>query len=138
MSRIPTTPAEAFLIAKALVTELAGNCSSAAVLEHALGVMADQVTKRQALADYMIECSEDACSGTPWHTGWEDGLEFALWQLVEDPTDNPALFDDDVAPKLAELSEQCHGWVVWRDKDTGPTWVNHAEWTQIYRAFKGR
>jgi hypothetical protein len=88
----------------------------------------DNLTDEQALlADYMSDISEEShCAG------WLNGLEYALWQAVENgPMDygRSQITEADIK-KLKELSKNCNGWIFWCEL-AGAVFVGIDEWRRM-------
>ena len=69
---------------------------------------------QRKLAEYMSDLSEDA-----YCAGWMEGLEIALWEVVEGTrTDYGRLtFTDLQRTDLKSLSETSGGWIVFDDRN---------------------
>lgn len=88
--------------------------------------------KQQALASLM-SISEDS-----WYAGWMDGLEFRLWQMVQDPEDNcygMATVSKEDIQTLKEISDEINGWIAWGEKEGQKVFVSMDEWLEIYNEY---
>ena len=89
--------------------------------------------KQQALASLMSDISEDS-----WCAGWMDGLEFRLWQMVQDPEDNDygmAIVSKEDIQTLQEISDEISGWIAWSEKEGKKVFVPMDEWLEIYNVY---
>lgn len=85
--------------------------------------------KQRELSDRMSDIS-DLC----WFAWWMIGLEYQLWELVllgpkQICYATPTI--EEIA-NLKRLSDECGGWIVWRDTDESETFVPMDEWLEIY------
>lgn len=82
----------------------------------------------QALTDYMSELSEQAYSA-----GWMQGLEFALWEAIEEGPRHYGHLDitSDHISKLRTLSDVCGSWIVF-DVEIGQKPISLDEWRKAY------
>jgi len=86
--------------------------------------------KQQALASLMSNISENS-----WCAGWMDGLEFRLWQMVQDPEDNlygRAIVSKEKIQILKEISDEISGWIAWSEKEGKEVFVSMNEWLTNY------
>ena len=89
--------------------------------------------KQQALASLMRAISEDC-----WYAGWMTGLEFRLWQIVQNPEDNfygVATVSKEDIQTLKEISDEISGWIAWSEKEGGQVFVSMDEWLEIYNEY---
>jgi hypothetical protein len=76
-------------------------------------MLTDLSPDQRRLADYMSELSELA-----YCAGWMDGLEFALWEVVQGARKEygQTVFTEAQRQELRALSERIGGWVVFDDQ----------------------
>lgn len=94
--------------------------------------------KHKELARLMSDISEDC-----WFAGWMGGLEFSLWQIMQNPDDRMhgmALASIEDIERLRALSDEIGAWPAWCN-DLGPDdaidglylkWVPLDEWRRTY------
>lgn len=108
--------------------------------------MTNPTTSRAALATCMSDVSEEE-----WSANWHAGLEWVLWQALEqwkaadadgDPHWRPAwplpFGVTHFVPQLAKLHEAAGGWTWWLDNpldgEPGPQWVPTERWRRLVAA----
>lgn len=89
--------------------------------------------KHKALINLMKEISEDC-----WCAGWKRGLEYALWEIVQNPSNNEygqgKVSLEDIQ-SLKEISSEIGGWFIQSDKPGAPLFVPMEEWVGIFRDY---
>ncbi|WP_092738813.1 hypothetical protein [Hymenobacter psychrophilus] len=85
--------------------------------------------QQKELCDLMISLSEEA-----WCAGWMDGLEYALWHIVNH---GPArygrkLISEETIQQLKKLSQHAQSWITF-DELTEETAVPISEWRQMFQ-----
>ncbi len=88
--------------------------------------------KVDELISLMSGISEDC-----WAAGWIEGLEYTLWQLMQNGGGSIGMWwrmTPDEAATLKELSDSVDGWVWWsytennRPELDGPRYISMEEW----------
>src|SRR5678815_306460 len=88
------------------------------------------------LADFMSQISERA-----YYAGWMRGLEYALWDAVQN---GPRRYgeieiDSETIRELRRLSTLCGGWVRYsEDPNIQEAFVPLAEWESLYSSSRRR
>jgi hypothetical protein len=91
-------------------------------------------TEQHALAQYMSSLSEEA-----YCAGWMDGLEYALWQVLQGERRQYGrlVFTDEHVAELRRLSEASGGWIIF-DGDLEETWVSAPDWNARFQTWQSR
>jgi hypothetical protein len=85
---------------------------------------------QQALAEYMSRLSEEG-----FRAGWMEDIEYLLWTAVTGSTAGMRwTLKDEEVEKLRELSELCHGWIVYEGGHH--CFLPLEEWERRYRAHQ--
>ncbi|MBT9391692.1 hypothetical protein KLP40_00840 [Hymenobacter sp. NST-14] len=84
---------------------------------------------QKELCDLMSSISEEA-----WCAGWMEGLEYALWHIVNH---GPAqygrrLISEEIIQQLKKLSQNAQSWIIFDDL-TEETAVPILEWHQMFQ-----
>ena len=100
-------------------------------------MLTDLTPEQLALAEYMSEISE-----TTYHSGWEGGLEYHLWHVVQryPLSCGRRLLDEldqEHLQNLKALSDRCGGWIVYDDA-TAETFVPMDAWKARYETWRAR
>jgi len=95
-------------------------------------MLRDLTPTQSDLQQYMSDLSEEA-----YYAGWEDGLEFALWEVVLDQRTEYGrlVVTPEHRARLIALSDACGGWIVFDDV-TEETWVSRADWEKLFSAWR--
>ena len=95
--------------------------------------MSDQYAK-ELLLHKMREWSEEC-----YCAGWMMGLEYGLWSIALMDRDHYGFheFNHAEADELFQLAIDANGWWVWRDSDERETFIDLAEWVELYRKEHG-
>lgn len=99
----------------------------------AVSIVEPLTTFQRSLAEAMSAISE-----ARWYAGWLSGLEFTLWECLQDAGVNFLTIEE--THNLRNLSEACGGWIVWDDDhwdvNEGYRFVATEEWVKTYEAWR--
>jgi hypothetical protein len=90
-------------------------------------MLIDLSPDQRRLAGYMSELSERA-----YCAGWMDGLEFALWEVMQGERSEYGrlVFTEDDWRTLRSLSDRIGGWIIF-DNDHEESFLPLAEWLKL-------
>lgn len=85
--------------------------------------------EQSQLANYMSDLSELA-----YCAGWMDGLEYALWAVLQGPDRAYGMVDftDEQIARLRALSEACGGWIYWHEGAACWAFMPIDQWRERY------
>ena len=86
------------------------------------------------LVNLMSQISEKCMSA-----GWLDGLEFSLWRVIENPSDNKfgqGFVTESQINQLITLSNESKGWWEYLDENDHETFISIDDWKKKYNDYK--